>query len=262
MNNFEQYIEEIKILDDVIEITINQKANVKINLEIKRFYEKKYHKKVKLNLKNKKIEKKVIAFMSGKGGVGKTTLACDYALNSDKKVILLDFDIYGYSIPEILNLNAKLKYENGKIIPVSYQGIDIVSIQFLLENKNEAIILRSIKINQVIKELIEKIDFSIYDEIIIDTPPGTGDINIDLNNYFLNVNYYIVTTPRKLDQKISLRTKEIGDKLNYNFLGFIINEAYYQYNGKKLYIYGNDFLDEIKKNIVLEKKIIGVSDEK
>ena len=160
------------------------------------------------------------------------------------------------------SINEKLRYENNKIIPIRYQGIDIVSVQFLLPDQNNAIILRSLKVNQLIKELIEKIDFNQYDEIVIDTPPGTGDINIDLNLYFENIYYYIVTTPRLLDQKISLRTKEIGDKLNYHFLGFIINEAYYIYNNEKIYIYGNKFLEEIKKNIIFEREIVGVDNEK
>ena len=262
MNKFDEYINEIKLFDNKVEIIINQNSNIKINLEIKRYYEKKYQKPVKLILKNQKIKNKVIAFMSGKGGVGKSTLACAYALNTKKKILLLDLDIYGYSIPHLLDINEKLRYENNKIIPIRYQGIDIVSVQFLLPDQNNAIILRSLKVNQLIKELIEKIDFNQYDEIVIDTPPGTGDINIDLNLYFENIYYYIVTTPRLLDQKISLRTKEIGDKLNYHFLGFIINEAYYIYNNEKIYIYGNKFLEEIKKNIIFEREIVGVDNEK
>ena len=252
------YINNIKETDDTIIIHLNQNANYKVNMKIKN----------QLSHLNKKIEfiidstnlinNKVISFMSGKGGVGKSYITTLFAkAYATKKILILDLDIYGYSIPKILNLYNNPEIIDNKIIPVKYNDyIDVMSSQYFIKDlENKAIIWRGPKLKRLMDYMIRGIDMQKYDLILIDTPPNTGDIILNLKEYFENINYYIITTPRMVDQHVCIRTKEVADELLYNSLGFIINESFYTHNNEKIFLFGDDFNQEIASDIILKLEI-------
>lgn len=197
---------------------------------------------------------KTIAFMSGKGGVGKSYVASMYAQiqSETQRVLLLDLDIYGYSIPKTFDCYDEVKMIDDKIIPIKYSdNLDIISTQYFIKDfKNQAVIWRGPKLNQLMDLMINHVDFSNYDLVVIDTPPTTGDIILNINNFFNEVNYYVVTTPRELDQYVSLRSVDVGQQLGFNFLGYIVNQSFYQYDGQELMIFGDDYLSEVKDHIL------------
>lgn len=214
---------------------------------------------VNIKVDHKRHDVDVLAVMSGKGGVGKSyvTSLLAKAYSEDKKVLLLDLDIYGYSIPEIFNCFKEIKMIDDQLMPIKYDDhLDIISAQYFIKDlQNEAIIWRGPKLNQLMELMINHIDYRQYDLVIIDTPPTTGDIVLNINQYYSNVSCYLVTMPKELDQKVSLRSYQLANQLGFNCLGYIINQSYCNYNNEKLYIYGQDYLDQIKPLIKCELEI-------
>ncbi len=214
---------------------------------------------VNIKVDHKRHDVDVLAVMSGKGGVGKSyvTSLLAKAYSEDKKVLLLDLDIYGYSIPEIFDCFEEIKMIDDQLMPIKYDDhLDIISAQYFIKDlQNEAIIWRGPKLNQLMELMINHIDYRQYDLVIIDTPPTTGDIVLNINQYYSNVSCYLVTTPKILDQKVSLRSYQLANQLGFNCLGYIINQSYYNYNDEKLYIYGQDYLNQVKPLIKCELEI-------
>lgn len=243
LTKWDTYITNIEEDSDNIKVMVNNKADYKINLAIKRELSKS-GKNISIQVaKNSKINQPTYAIMSGKGGVGKSyiTSLFAYATSQDKKVLILDFDIYGYSIPKYFDKYQEMIFDNNILYPISFnKNLDIISTQYFIKDlDNEPIIWRGPKLIQLMELIINHTDFSKYDLIIIDTPPSSGDIILNLNQYFEKINYFVITTPREVDQHVSLRTKILGDKLNFEFLGFILNESYYEYNNEQLPIFGD-----------------------
>ena len=254
LERYQEYIDEFVETDNNITVYVNKLSNYKVNMEIKKVLSTISNKEIEIKLaQNKKINTKTIAFLSGKGGVGKTYVATNYAklASKDKKVLLLDLDIYGYSVPYLLDTYDEVKMIDNYVKPVKYSdNLDIMSSQYFIKDfENHAIIWRGPKLNQLISLMVEQVDMSKYDLIVIDTPPTTGDIILNIDVYFEQIDYYIITTPKPLDQHVCLRSYEIGKQLNFNFLGYIINQAFYQYNDEKLTIFGDTYIDEIKDEI-------------
>lgn len=253
LENFIDVIEDIEALDNEIIITVNRQASYKDNLNIKKQIDT--NKKITIKVLDKKYidHPNVLAIMSGKGGVGKSYVTSLLATNLAKnnKVLLLDFDVYGYSLPKYFNKYEEVYLIDNKLIPVKIEdNLDLISTQYFIKNlENEPIIWRGPKLNQLMELIINHLDFSKYDYILIDTPPSTGDIILNLNNYFKVINYFIVSTPKQIDQHVSLRTKKLGDSLGFKFKGYVINEMFYQYHNEKIYIYGKDIDKSIKSNV-------------
>lgn len=189
---------------------------------------------------------KVIAVMSGKGGVGKSNVAIGLAkamITSGYKVGIIDADIYGYSIPAIADALVEPKVLNGKILPVvNPQGIEIISAHYFLPNiENKAIIWRGVKLNSLLTHFVNDVLWSKdLDYIIIDMPPGTGDVLLNINNLIDEVNGLYVTTPSTDAAYVAERVIQVGAELNFNQVGLVENMAYYQVDETKHYIFGTD----------------------
>jgi ATP-binding protein involved in chromosome partitioning len=150
--------------------------------------------------------KKIIMVVSGKGGVGKSTVAAGLALSLARdghSVGLLDADIFGPSVPTLFKLNDSGRPEsheiNGKtkMIPFERFGIKLMSIGFFFE-QSQAVIWRGPMVTNVLKQLLNDTDWGDLDYLIIDTPPGTGDIHITLMQEFVIAGAIVVTTPQKV----------------------------------------------------------------
>ncbi|OFY64979.1 MAG: ATP-binding protein, partial [Bacteroidetes bacterium RIFCSPLOWO2_02_FULL_36_8] len=196
--------------------------------------------------------KNIIAIASGKGGVGKSTIAANLAVGlalNNAKVGLIDADIYGPSMPIMFNLrDAKpmLKNENGRnlMVPVEAYGVKILSIGFLVDPK-QSVVWRGPMASSALRQFVTDAEWGELDYLLIDLPPGTGDIHLTLVQTVPVTGAIIVTTP----QEVSLADAEKGldmfasQRINVPVLGIVENMAYFipeELPGNKYFIFGKD----------------------
>jgi Mrp family chromosome partitioning ATPase len=169
---------------------------------------------------------KIICVASCKGGVGKSTIAINLAKDyADKglKVGLLDGDIYGPSIPIMLNIhNEKPKIENGKLIPIEYEGISVISMGFLIKNE-DALMWRGAMITKTLRSLFEGVLWGELDCLIVDLPPGTGDIYISLLTSYKVYGVLLVSSPHLVSLEEMKKTIQLFKKFNIDILGVVEN---------------------------------------
>jgi len=196
--------------------------------------------------------KNVIAVVSGKGGVGKSTVAANLALaisQSGAKVGLMDADIYGPSVPIMFGVRGErpmMKEVNGKgmIMPLEKHGIKLMSIGFLVDEKS-AVVWRGPMASSAIKQFVTDVSWDELDYLIIDMPPGTGDIHLTLMQTVPVTGAVIVTTP----QDVALADAKKGvamfaqAQLNVPIIGLVENMSYFtpaELPNNKYYIFGKD----------------------
>ncbi len=195
--------------------------------------------------------KNIIAVVSGKGGVGKSTVAANLALALSKKgavVGLMDADIYGPSIPMMFGIRGKrpfMKDDNGKsyIIPIEKFGIRLMSIGLLIDEK-DAVVWRGPMVSSAIKQFISDVDWGVLDYLIIDMPPGTGDIHLTLIQSVPLTGVVVVSTPQAIalaDAKKAI-AMFAQTQIKVPILGLVENMAYFMppLSSTKYYIFGKD----------------------
>ncbi|OPZ84997.1 MAG: Septum site-determining protein MinD [bacterium ADurb.Bin429] len=169
-----------------------------------------------------------IIIMSGKGGVGKSTLAVNFAMSlamAGRRVGLLDIDLHGPSIPTMLNLvGTRLEAQNGKLVPAGYELLKVLSVGFLLEDQDAAVIWRGPAKAGVIKQFIEDVEWGELDYLIIDCPPGTGDEPLSVVQTLGHCDgAVIVTTPQAVALADVRKSVTFCRKLNVPVLGVVEN---------------------------------------
>lgn len=172
--------------------------------------------------------KKIILVASGKGGVGKSTISALIAQQlslENYRVGIVDADIYGPSIPHIFGINKVPETVNGRIIPVIANNIQIISIGFFVKDYS-AIIWRGPMASKTIYQLLSVTKWDNLDYLIIDMPPGTGDINLSMLESYNLKGVIIVTTPQKISEIDVVRSIDLYQKLNLPILGIIENMSY------------------------------------
>lgn len=188
---------------------------------------------------------KFIIISSGKGGVGKSTVAANlaYALTKlGKKVALVDADIYGSSIPKILEMEHHYPKtsEDGKIMPFEAYGIEVISTEFFAEI-GKPIIWRGAMLNSMMNNFFYEVKWNKdIDYMIIDSPPGTGDIALDLRTIIPTADALIVTTPHLAASHVAIKAGYAAKQLGHNIIGVIENMSYYlnPVNKQKDFIFG------------------------
>lgn len=179
---------------------------------------------------------KVIAIASGKGGVGKSSVTANLAVALAMKgmnVGVIDADIWGFSIPRMLGLDGRLNAdaaESGaaKIrpnsLPVGSGRLDVVSMGFLVEDEESALLWRGLMLNRAVQHFLEDVDWaSDLDYVVIDMPPGTGDVAMGLARMLPRAEMFIVTTPAKGAQKVAARAVSMARKSHLRVVGVIEN---------------------------------------
>jgi len=173
--------------------------------------------------------KRVIAVASGKGGVGKSTTAVNIAhalTASGKKIGLLDADIYGPSVPRMMGLTGKPDVQNDKIIPLQAYGIACMSMGFLI-SEDSAIVWRGPQMSKALHQMLRGVQWgtsnSPLDTLIIDMPPGTGDIHLSLVQQAPVDGVLIVTTPQDVAVADARKCMDMFRKVNVPLLGVIEN---------------------------------------
>ncbi|HKI08409.1 MAG TPA: Mrp/NBP35 family ATP-binding protein [Nitrososphaeraceae archaeon] len=175
--------------------------------------------------------KNIIAVASGKGGVGKTTIAVNLALalaRSGAKVGLLDADIYGPSVPLMLGAEADPQVLKNKIQPPNVEGIKVISMGFFYEQSQQAGIYRGPIVSGIIKQFLTDVEWGSLDYLIIDLPPGTGDAPLTMAQTIPVTGIIIVTTPQDVAMNVAVKALGMFSKLNVPIVGVIENMSYLQ----------------------------------
>lgn len=170
-----------------------------------------------------------VAVASGKGGVGKSTVAANLAVAMAKlglKVGLLDVDIYGPSIPLMLGVTEKPYYDGKKIFPIEKYGVQLMSLGFLVDNK-EAVIWRGSLVHRAIQQLMNDVAWPELDVMLFDMPPGTGDAQLTLSQSVALDGAVIVSTPQDVALLDAVKGVAMFRKVNVPIMGIVENMSYF-----------------------------------
>ncbi|UCD24168.1 MAG: Mrp/NBP35 family ATP-binding protein [Gemmatimonadota bacterium] len=171
----------------------------------------------------------IIAVSSGKGGVGKSTIAANLAValvGMGKRVGIMDADIYGPNIPRIFGVSEQPPVVGGKVIPLESHGVKLISIGLLIERDAPAI-WRGPIVVKVISQFLEDVDWGELDYFIVDLPPGTGDAQLSLTQTVRVKGAIIVTTPQEMAVGDALRGAKMFEKVAVPVLGIVENMSYF-----------------------------------
>ncbi|HJN20162.1 MAG TPA: Mrp/NBP35 family ATP-binding protein [Candidatus Nitrosopelagicus sp.] len=197
--------------------------------------------------------KNIIAVASGKGGVGKSTVSLNLALALSKagaKVGLLDADIYGPSIPLMLGMTkTPMQVEDNKLQPPESNGVKVVSFGFFAEQEHQAAIYRGPVISGIVKQFLIDTNWSDLDYLIVDLPPGTGDIPLTLAQTIPITGILVVTTPQQVASSVAVKAIGMFDKLNVPMLGVVENMSYFECSkcNEKHHIFGKGGAERISE---------------
>jgi ATP-binding protein involved in chromosome partitioning len=170
----------------------------------------------------------VVCVGSGKGGVGKSTLTANLAaaLRAEGKTVgVLDADVWGYSQPRMLGIGAAKPKVSGerKILPhVSAEGVKVMSIGFFLD-EDAAVVWRGPMLHKALQQFLEDVDWGELDYLLVDLPPGTGDVSMTLAQLLPQAKFLIVTTPQQAAQKVARRSAEMANKVQLEIAGVVEN---------------------------------------
>ena len=189
--------------------------------------------------------REVVMVASGKGGVGKSTVSVQLALTlagCGHKVALVDADIYGPSVPQLLGTRSLAEVDDaGLIVPLEAQGVSSISIGNLVQDETRAIAWRGPMLAKAINKLITGTRWCGIDYMIIDTPPGTGDVHISLTRSYEISGSIVVTTPHELSVTHAMKTCDMLKNMKVRLLGVVENMSYIfnQVTGQKMRIFGD-----------------------
>lgn len=179
--------------------------------------------------------KNIIGVASGKGGVGKSTVSLNLALalsQTGAKVGLLDADIYGPSIPLMLGMkDGYMEVEDNKLQPAVSNGLKVVSFGFFAEQSHQAAIYRGPIISGILRQFLVDTDWSDLDYLIVDLPPGTGDIPLTLAQTIPITGILVVTTPQDVASNVAVKAIGMFEKLNVPILGVVENMSHFVCTG-------------------------------
>src|SRR5689334_17486082 len=169
----------------------------------------------------------VICVGSGKGGVGKSSLTVNLAaaLSAEgKRVGVLDADVWGYSIPRMLGLGGQRPKvsDQRKILPLEAHGLKVMSIGFFIK-EDEAVVWRGPMLHKALTQFLEDVAWGTLDYLLIDLPPGTGDVSMTLAQLLPMAKFVLVTTPQAAAQKVARRAAEMAHKVDLEIAGVIEN---------------------------------------
>jgi ATP-binding protein involved in chromosome partitioning len=186
----------------------------------------------------------IICVGSGKGGVGKSTLTANLAaalLAEGKRVGVLDADVWGYSIPRMFGLGATRPAVSPerKIVPLSAHGVRVMSIGFFVE-EDAAVVWRGPMLHKALTQFLQDVDWGVLDYLLIDLPPGTGDVSMTLAQLLPQAQFLIVTTPQPTAQKVARRAAHMAHKVSLEIAGVIENmSAFVAPSGERFAIFGS-----------------------
>ncbi|MDQ0173913.1 Mrp/NBP35 family ATP-binding protein [Paenibacillus tundrae] len=183
-----------------------------------------------------------IAIASGKGGVGKSTVTVNLAValaRQGKKVGLIDADIYGFSVPDMMGIEEYPVVEDGVIQPVERFGVKVMSMGFFIR-ENNPVIWRGPMLGRMLRQFFTDVNWGELDYMLLDLPPGTGDVALDVHQMIPHSKEIIVTTPHATAAFVAARAGAMAIQTEHELLGVVENMAYYECGscGEKDYVFG------------------------
>jgi ATP-binding protein involved in chromosome partitioning len=202
---------------------------------------------------------RVLAVVSGKGGVGKSSVTAALAVTLSRKgfnVGLLDADIWGFSIPRLLGVQGPLAVRNKKMVPtrvaVGDSDLKIVSMGFL-SNEEEAIMWRGLVLARAVQHFLEDVDWGDLDYLLVDMPPGTGDVQMALSRMLPRAEFIVVTTPSSAAAKVAQRAADMARKGHVRVAGVIENMSAFECEqGRRHALFGAGGGAELARSIGVE----------
>lgn len=184
--------------------------------------------------------KNVIAVGSGKGGVGKSTVAVNLAISLGKlgyAVGLLDADVYGPNVPLMMGVSATPHAIGQRIRPLEGHGLKIMSMGFLNPG-DKPLVWRGPMLNSVIQQFLRNVEWGELDYLVIDLPPGTGDVQLTLIQTTPLTGAVVVTTPSDVSLEDARKAVHMFEQVREPVLGIVENMSYLEHNGEKIYVFG------------------------
>ncbi len=188
--------------------------------------------------------KNVICVGSGKGGVGKSTVTANLAaaLQAEgKQAAALDADVWGYSMPRMLGVHGRpMVSGERKILPLeAHGGVKVISIEFFLNEQDQAITWRGPMLHKAIRQFLEDVDWGELDYLLIDLPPGTGDVSMTLAQLLPQAKFVVVTTPQPAAQHVAKRAADSAARFDLDVLGVVENmSGFTTPDGQRFTIFG------------------------
>lgn len=196
-----------------------------------------------------------IAVTSGKGGVGKSTVTVNLATalqRLGKRIGVIDADIYGFSVPDMMGIDERPAVDGEVIHPVEKDGVKVMSMGFFVED-NSPVIWRGPMLGKMLRNFFTEVEWGELDFLILDLPPGTGDVALDVHQMLPQSKEIIITTPHTTAAFVAARAGAMALKTNHEILGVVENMSYYPLpDGTKDYIFGQGGGEKLAKNLQSE----------
>ena len=179
----------------------------------------------------------MIAVASGKGGVGKSSLSANLAAAFSTlglKTGILDADVYGYSIPHMLGIHQTPVAVDKMIVPPVRGDLKVMSIGFFLD-ENAPVMWRGPMLHRALEQFLSDVHWGELDVLVVDMPPGTGDVAISLGQLLPRAEALVVTTPHKAAQQVAVRAAQMARKTNMRLLGVVENMSFLVGSGEELF---------------------------
>ncbi|WP_280771511.1 P-loop NTPase [Salipaludibacillus daqingensis] len=197
-----------------------------------------------------------IAVTSGKGGVGKSTVSVNLATSlarEGKKVGIIDADIYGFSVPDMMGIEERPKVLGQRIYPVTRFDVQVISMGFFVED-NSPIIWRGPMLGKMLNNFFNEVEWDDLDYLILDLPPGTGDVALDIHSMLPQSKEIVVTTPHATAAFVAARAGAMALKTDHEILGVVENMAYFEskLTGEKEYVFGKGGGDKLAEELQTE----------
>jgi ATP-binding protein involved in chromosome partitioning len=185
---------------------------------------------------------RIIGIASGKGGVGKSTVTTNLAAALTRRgrvVGIVDADVYGFSIPKMMGLSGKPTVIDQMIIPLERWGVRVMSIGFMVD-ENEAVIWRGPMLHKALTTFLTDVHWGEVTDLLIDLPPGTGDVALTIAQTLPRSEMLIVTTPQSTATGVAYRSGRMAEKVNTQIVGVVENMSYYLAapGAEPVYIFG------------------------
>jgi ATP-binding protein involved in chromosome partitioning len=208
---------------------------------------------------------RVVAIASGKGGVGKSSVAVNLAVAISEKgyrVGILDADIWGFSVPRMIGATGRLAAdpETGLIQPVDAAGVKVVSTGLIIDSEETALMWRGLMLSKALEQFLKQVEWGELDYLVIDMPPGTGDVQMALTRLLPQAEMVVVTTPQSAAQKVAVRVADMARRSHMPIVGVIENmsgEVFGTGGGQEL---ADDIAARFLGSIPLDRAVVAGGD--